>query len=247
MPQITQCPHCRGQLQVRDENLGQTIRCPLCNGLFKIAAPAPPPSPPPPPPAPPPAVNVEVIEPPAPAPPPPPPASPPAPKPKPSGAVRKPASKPAPKPRPTPGPAPAQAERPRRPKSTPPPAPPAAVEEENPFALGGPLAGAVGGEPAALNFEEGQAKPHRGNVVLGLGIAGLVFSFCCFPAGYGLGGTALVLGSRDLRLMARRRMDRAGKGPTRVGQILGIVALVVSTINVAVTIWRVVVFFSASA
>ncbi len=259
MPQITQCPHCRGQLQVRDENLGQTIRCPLCQGLFKIAAPQAP-SPPPP------AVNVEVIEPPAPAPSPPPPPPPPAPsptspKPRPSGAASKPvpksapkpATKPAPKTRPTPAPSPptpAKAEQPRRrkppaeaPAPAPPPPPP--HEEENPFAPGGPLAGALGGEPAPLNFEGGEAKPHRGNMVLGLGVAGLVLSLCCFPAGFLLGGCATVMGSRDLSLMARRRMDRAGKGPTRAGKILGIVAIVFSVINVAVTVWRVFVYFSA--
>lgn len=259
MPQITQCPHCQGQLQVREENLGQTIRCPLCNGLFKIAAPQAPP--------PPPAVEVEVIEPPAlPAPPPSPPAAPsppPAPRPKPSGAARKPAPKPPQKkPQPTPAPPPPKAERPRRPKPPPPPAPPVAAEEENPFALtdaappaaaeeenpfaaGGPLAGALGGAPAALNFEGGAAKPHRGNMVLGLGIAGLVLSLCCFPAGFVLGGCATVMGSRDLNLMARRRMDRAGKGPTRAGKILGIVAIVLSVINVPVTVWRVVVYFNS--
>jgi predicted Zn finger-like uncharacterized protein len=247
MPQITQCPHCRGQLQVRDENLGQTIRCPLCNGLFKIAAPQAPP--PPPPPSPPPAVEVEVIEPPAtpparPSPPPPPPA---APKPKPSGAARKPVPKPAPKTRPTPAPPPAaaKAEQPRRrkpPAEAPAPAP---AEEENPFAPGGPLAGALGGEPAALTFEEAPPKPHRGNMVLGLGVAGLVLSLCCFPAGFILGGCATVMGGRDLQLMARRRMDRAGKGPTRAGTILGIVAIAFSVINLGVTVWRVVVYFSA--
>jgi hypothetical protein len=273
MPQITQCPHCRRQLQVRDENLGQTIRCPLCNGLFKIAAPQAPSPPPPPPPPPPPAVEVEVIEPPvppSPPPPPPPPMPPPAaPKARPSGAARKPVPKPAAKPpqkaRPTPAPPPPKDERPRRPKAPPPPAAveeenpfapgngggteggPPAAEEENPFAAGGPLAGALGGGPAAPAVEAGEAKPHRGNMILGLGIAGLVFSLCCFPAGYALGGCATVMGGRDLRLMARRRMDRAGKGPTRTGQILGIVALVLSTINVIVAVWRLLVFINRAS
>jgi hypothetical protein len=102
----------------------------------------------------------------------------------------------------------------------------------------------LGAEPAALTFEEGGPKPHRGNIVLGLGVAGLVLSLCCFPAGFILGGCATVMGSRDLQLMARRRMDRAGKGPTRAGRILGIVAIVFSVINVAVTVWRVVVYFT---
>jgi hypothetical protein len=233
MPQITQCPHCRGQLQVREENLGQTIRCPLCNGLFKIAAPQAPP---------PPVVNVEVIEPPA--PPPPPPAPPP--KPKPSGAASKPATKPSQKARPTPAQPPAEAERPRRPKTpAPAPAPPAPAAAENPFALGG-LGGSPGAGPAALNFEEGQPQPHRGGMVLALGLAGLVFSLCCFPAGFILGGCSTAMGNRDLHLMARRRMDRTGKGMTRAGKILGIVAIVFSVINLAVTVWRLVVFFTSA-
>ena len=259
MPQITQCPHCRGQLQVRDENLGQTIRCPLCQGLFKIAAPQ---APSPPPPPPPPAVEVEVIEPPAsPAPlpsPPAPPAPPPAPKPKPSGAARKPAPKPPQqKSQPTPAPAPPKAERPRRPKPPPPPAPPvaaeeespfaitdggppAAAEEENPFAAGGPLAGALGGGPAALSFEEGPPKPHRGTTVLVLGLLGWVLS-CCPLLGFILGGAAIAMGSRDLQLMARNRMDRAGKGPTQVGRIFGIVAMVTNTLSLIGWAWRLTV------
>jgi hypothetical protein len=44
--------------------------------------------------------------------------------------------------------------------------------------------------------------------------------------------------------MARRRMDRAGKGPTRAGKILGIVAIVFSVIMLGVTIWQVVVFIN---
>jgi predicted Zn finger-like uncharacterized protein len=231
MPQITQCPHCRGQLQVRDENLGQTIRCPLCNGLFRVAAPQAPP---------PPVVNVEVVEPPAPpSPPPPPPPSPPL-KPKPSGAVRKPAPKPSQKARPTPPPAEAEAERPRRRKT---PAPPAPAEEDNPFALGGPLGGAVGGGPAALNFEEGEPKAHRGTTVLVLGLLGWFLS-CCPLVGYVLGGAAIQMGNRDLRLMSRNRMDRAGKGLTIAGKILGIVAMVTNTLSLIAWVWQIVGFFT---
>jgi predicted Zn finger-like uncharacterized protein len=228
MPQITQCPHCRGQLQVRDENLGQTIRCPLCNGLFKVAAPQ----------APPPVVNVEVIETLAPPPPPPPPAAPP--KPKPSSAARKPAPKPAQKTKPTPASPPAGPQRPRRPK--PPaeaPAPPAPAAEESPFALGG-LGGSPATGPAALNFEEGPPKPHRGTTVLVLGLLGWFFS-CCPLVGFILGGSALTMGNRDLRLMARNRMDRAGKGLTQAGKILGIVGLVFSTLCLIVWVWQLTV------
>jgi hypothetical protein len=104
----------------------------------------------------------------------------------------------------------------------------------------------MGGGPAALTFEEGEPKPHRGGLVLGLGLAGFVFSLCCFPAGFILGGCAIMMGNRDLHLMARRRMDRAGKGMTRTGKILGVVAIVFSVINVGVTVWRVVVFFTSA-
>jgi hypothetical protein len=60
-------------------------------------------------------------------------------------------------------------------------------------------------------------RPHRGGTVLALGILSL---FCA--AGMLLGTAAVVLGTIDLRAMARGSMDRAGASITRAGQVCGI-------------------------
>jgi hypothetical protein len=59
--------------------------------------------------------------------------------------------------------------------------------------------------------------PHRGGTVLVLGVLSL---FCA--AGMLLGPAAVVLGTIDLRAMARGSMDRAGASLTRAGQVCGI-------------------------
>jgi hypothetical protein len=59
--------------------------------------------------------------------------------------------------------------------------------------------------------------PHRGGTVLALGILSLL----CAAGGF-LGPVAVVLGTIDLRAMARGTMDRAGASLTRVGQVCGL-------------------------
>jgi hypothetical protein len=97
----------------------------------------------------------------------------------------------------------------------------------------------MGGGPAALTFEEGEPKPHRGVLVLVLGLLGWFLS-CCPLVGFVLGGSAIRMGNRDLHLMARNRMDRAGKGMTRAGKILGIVAIVTNTLSLIAWVWQLV-------
>lgn len=62
-------------------------------------------------------------------------------------------------------------------------------------------------------------KPHRGTLILVLGILGLIL---CQP----LGIAALIMGNGDLKLMASGAMDPAGKDLTNIGRILGIIACV---------------------
>lgn len=71
----------------------------------------------------------------------------------------------------------------------------------------------------------GGLKPHRGAVVLVLGIVGLII---CAIAGV----VAWVLANTDLREMDAGRMDPSGRGLTQAGKILGIIA---------VALWGVVV------
>jgi hypothetical protein len=72
-------------------------------------------------------------------------------------------------------------------------------------------------------------KPHRGTLILVLGILGLVV---CSP----LGIVAWILGSGDLKEMDAGAMDPAGRGPTQAGKICGIIATILMILGVFVFI-----------
>jgi hypothetical protein len=81
--------------------------------------------------------------------------------------------------------------------------------------------------------------PHRGGLILGLGIGSVatgVFGVCCChillgPVSLGLGGFAFFLGQGDLQQMTRGEMDSEGRGTTQAGYICGIVGLVLGVID----------------
>ena len=62
-------------------------------------------------------------------------------------------------------------------------------------------------------------QPHRGPLILTLGILSLV---CCSP----LGPFAWLLGNSDLKLMNTGQMDPMGRDTTNAGRICGIVGTV---------------------
>lgn len=68
----------------------------------------------------------------------------------------------------------------------------------------------------------GYLQPHRGTLILVLGIISLVVP--C--GGLILGIIAWVMGSTDLRAMREGRMDRSGEGLTNAGRICGIIAVI---------------------
>ncbi len=86
---------------------------------------------------------------------------------------------------------------------------------------------------------EQPTAPHRGVVVLVLGILGIV---CCFI----LGIVAWVMGNNDLREMDAGRMDPSGRGMTQAGKICGMVSVALQIIGFL--IWLImVVLMGASA
>jgi hypothetical protein len=70
-------------------------------------------------------------------------------------------------------------------------------------------------------------KPHRGTLILVLGILGLIV---CGP----LGIAAWLMGSADLKEMDAGTMDPAGRGNTNAGKICGIIATVLMAISVVI-------------
>jgi hypothetical protein len=70
-------------------------------------------------------------------------------------------------------------------------------------------------------------KPHRGTLILVLGILGLVV---CGP----LGIAAWIMGSGDLKEMDAGTMDPSGRGNTNAGKICGIIATVLTVLGVLI-------------
>lgn len=66
-------------------------------------------------------------------------------------------------------------------------------------------------------------RPHRGTLILVLGILGIL---CCFVCGI----VAWVLGNQDMKDMAAGTMDPTGLGMTKAGKILGIISVVLTVI-----------------
>lgn len=75
----------------------------------------------------------------------------------------------------------------------------------------------------------GALQPHRGVLILVLGILGLVV--CGI-----IGIVAWVLGKQDLDLMSRGLMDKEGEAMTRVGYILGLVSMILMAIGLVITL-----------
>ena len=70
-------------------------------------------------------------------------------------------------------------------------------------------------------------KPHRGTLVLVLGILSLVV---CSP----LGIPAWIMGSNDLKEMDAGLMDPSGRDTTKAGRICGIIGTVLLLISVVI-------------
>ena len=66
--------------------------------------------------------------------------------------------------------------------------------------------------------------PHRGVLILVLGILGIV---CCFICGI----IAWVMGNNDMREMDAGRMDPTGRGLTQAGKICGMVSVILQIVG----------------
>ncbi len=72
---------------------------------------------------------------------------------------------------------------------------------------------------------QSQLSPHRGTLILVLGILGIV---CCFICGI----VAWVMGNKDLKQMAAETMDRSGEGLTKAGKICGMVGVILAIVGI---------------
>ncbi len=74
------------------------------------------------------------------------------------------------------------------------------------------------------------AEPHRGGLVLTLGIVGLIAVAGCPPVGVLFGILAWVFGHSDLKQIRRGDMDSDGEGTTQAGWVCGILATVLGSL-----------------
>jgi hypothetical protein len=74
------------------------------------------------------------------------------------------------------------------------------------------------------DFTQQTVRPHRGGLILALGILGLV---CCFICGI----IAWVMGNNDLKEMAAGRMDSSGQGLTQAGKICGMISVILQIVG----------------
>lgn len=85
--------------------------------------------------------------------------------------------------------------------------------------------------------------PHRGTVILILGIAGLVIDlfgpFCCgIPSIVGCicGIIAWVMANKDLKEMAAGAMDLSGRGMTQAGKVCGIISVILGIVMLLISL-----------
>jgi hypothetical protein len=71
-------------------------------------------------------------------------------------------------------------------------------------------------------------KPHRGTLILILGILSLL---CC---GIFTGIPAWLMGANDLREMDAGTMDPTGRGTTNAGKILGIIGTILGVLGLII-------------
>jgi len=84
-------------------------------------------------------------------------------------------------------------------------------------------------------MDSAELAPHRGGLILALGILGLVL---CQPIGI----AAWVMGNSDLARIDAGHMDPTGRGLTQAGKICGIVAVVLMAFCILLCVAGVVVW-----
>lgn len=83
-------------------------------------------------------------------------------------------------------------------------------------------------------------KPHRGTVVLVLGILGIVPCFIC-------GIIAWVMGANDLREMDEGLMDPSGRGTTQAGKICGMIGAILAIVGISIWLLMAILFGAGAA
>jgi hypothetical protein len=93
-------------------------------------------------------------------------------------------------------------------------------------------------EAIEMSSSSGHQEPHRGTLILVLGILALVTGL-----GIILGPIAWIMGNADMKKIRGGTMDPAGEQTTTIGRVLGMVATILGAIGCCLSIvWVIVVF-----
>jgi len=110
-------------------------------------------------------------------------------------------------------------------------APPQPAPDVNPFGdRPEPALNPYASPGAPMVKPQAYSKPHRGGLILALGIIGIFL--CCVPVSI----VAWVMGATDLKQIRAGRMDPSGQGMTQAGMIIGIVGTVLTGIWILINI-----------
>jgi hypothetical protein len=83
------------------------------------------------------------------------------------------------------------------------------------------------------DFPRTGVRPHRGGVLVGLGVLSLVL-FCLPPGGAILAGMVLWMAGNDLNEMRYGRMDGAGRVQTRIAHACGVCSIVFTVVYIVI-------------
>ena len=84
--------------------------------------------------------------------------------------------------------------------------------------------------PTTHGAAPGGLEPHRGTLILVLGILSLVL--CSFFTGI----PAWIMGKGDLAKIKDGMMDPEGEGPTKAGMICGIISCIIGAVTLAIVL-----------
>jgi hypothetical protein len=109
----------------------------------------------------------------------------------------------------------------------PPPGKPVAL----PQSAGGPMGGQMspGSGSGVPMYHRSFSTPHRGGLILTLGILGFLICGICAIA-------AWVMGNKDLAEMDAGVMDDSGRGLTQAGRVIGIVSIVLNVLVIGLSV-----------
>jgi hypothetical protein len=92
-----------------------------------------------------------------------------------------------------------------------------------------------------MSTPSGGQEPHRGTMILVLGILALVVG----GVGLILGPIAWIMGNNDMKKIRAGQMDPTGEQTTSIGRILGMVATILNIVSccIVIAVWGVLIPF----